>query len=52
MREPPVLAHIYVAVLEGLARSEDEAKITNLGGLHRQKPKDLRSSIAGTTCTP
>jgi CheY-like chemotaxis protein len=38
IKHAPVLAHIHVVIISGLASPKEEAAIEALGGLYRQKP--------------
>ena len=41
IKQAPVLAHIHVLVLSGMASPAERAKIANMGASYRQKPFDL-----------
>jgi chemotaxis family two-component system response regulator Rcp1 len=43
IKQAPVLAHIHVLVLSGIATPQEQFKIATMGALYRQKP----SSLAG-----
>jgi CheY-like chemotaxis protein len=45
IKQEPVLAHIHVVVMTGLASPRDEAAILGLGGLYRQKPSRLNQCL-------
>jgi CheY-like chemotaxis protein len=45
IKRAPVLAHIHVVALSGLASPREEAAILSLGGLYRQKPLMLSQCL-------
>lgn len=45
IKQAPVLAHIHVVVLSGMASPAEQEKISALGALYRQKPFDLHEYL-------
>ena len=45
IRQAPVLAHIHVIVLSGMASPTEKHKIATMGASYRQKPFDLREYL-------
>jgi two-component system, chemotaxis family, response regulator Rcp1 len=41
IKQAPVLAHIHVMVLSGIATPQEQFKIATMGALYRQKPSNL-----------
>jgi two-component system, chemotaxis family, response regulator Rcp1 len=41
IKQAPVLAHIHVMVLSGIATPQEQFKIATMGAFYRQKPSDL-----------
>jgi len=41
IKQAPVLAHIHVMVLSGIATPQEQFKIATMGALYRQKPSSL-----------
>jgi two-component system, chemotaxis family, response regulator Rcp1 len=41
IKQAPVLAHIHVIVLSGLATPQEQFKIATMGAMYRQKPSNL-----------
>ncbi len=45
IKQAPVLAHIHVMVLSGIATPQEQFKIATMGALYRQKPFDLEGYL-------
>jgi CheY-like chemotaxis protein len=45
IKQAPVLAHIHVMVLSGLATPQEQFKIATMGALYRQKPSNLEGYL-------
>ncbi len=45
IRQAPVLAHIHVVVLSGMATPAEKDRIAALGAFYRQKPFDLKDYL-------
>ena len=41
IKQAPVLAHIHVMVLSGIATPQEQFKIATMGAVYRQKPSNL-----------
>ncbi len=41
IKQAPVLAHIHVMVLSGIATPQEQFKVATMGALYRQKPSNL-----------
>jgi chemotaxis family two-component system response regulator Rcp1 len=41
IKQAPVLSHIHVMVLSGIATPQEQFKIATMGALYRQKPSNL-----------
>lgn len=45
IKQAPVLAHIHVMVLSGIATPQEQFKIATMGALYRQKPANLEGYL-------
>jgi CheY-like chemotaxis protein len=45
IKQAPVLAHIHVMVLSGIATPQEQFKIATMGALYRQKPSSLEGYL-------
>src|SRR5579862_585070 len=45
IKQAPVLAHIHVVVLSGIATPHEQARIATMGAFYRQKPFNLEGYI-------
>jgi len=45
IKQAPVLAHIHVMILSGIAAPEEQSRIATLGAFYRQKPSDLEGYL-------
>jgi CheY-like chemotaxis protein len=45
IKQAPVLAHIHVMVLSGIATPQEQFKIATMGALYRQKPSNLEGYL-------